>query len=140
MQLPFTLELHPSQRLTILLAAAHGLALAALMAVSLPLWIKLALTMLVLASIWLNLNGLSGPRSIVSLTLREDGILEFSRRDGSSGEARPHPHTTVTSLMTIMLLRQQGRIEALVLLPDALAAEDFRLLRLWLRWRSAGKE
>lgn len=139
MQLPFTLQLRPSPscQLAILLAVTHGVALAAVMLVSLPLWIKFALLASIFASVWRNLIRQRGPHSIVSLTLRGDGWLEFSRQDGSRGEARLHPHTTVTSLMTVLLLRQEGRIEALVLLPDAIESEDFRLLRLWLRWRTA---
>ena len=107
------------------------------MLVPIHFWIKLALLMLVLASAWGNLRRQHGPKSIVSLSLRGDGQLEFSRRDGTRGEARVHPHTTVTAQLVVLLLRQAGRSEVLVLMPDALASEDFRLLRLWLRWRTA---
>ncbi len=135
-QLPITLELSPSYRLSFLLAVAHGLGLAAVTLVFLPLGIKLALILLVLASACLNLLRLFGPHRFVSLTLRGDGILEFCRKDGSHGEASIHRHSAVTPLMTVLLLCTEGRSEALVLLPDAIAAEDFRLLRLWLRWRT----
>ena len=107
------------------------------MLVPIQLWIEVALLILILASAWRNLVRQRGPKSIVGLSLRGDGRLEFSRRDGTHGEAGIHPHTTVTAQFAVLLLCQAGRSEVLVLLPDALAREDFRLLRLWLRWRTA---
>ena len=140
MQLPFTLQLRPSSRLLTLSLAMHGVALAAVMLVALPLWLKLALLAAILASAWRIHRQLRGRHHIVSLVLRGDGLLEFSRQDGSHGEAGLHRHSTVASLMTILLLCREGRTESLVLLPDAIASEDFRLLRLWLRWCVASKE
>lgn len=142
MQLPFTLSLHPSRQLAALLAAAHGLAAAAVLSLSLPWWLMLVLLAAILASAWRGLARLTSSHRICRLTLRDDGQLEFLRVDGSGGEARVQPQTTVTAFLCVLLLRAQGRGEALVplvLLPDALDAEDFRLLRLWLRWR-AGRE
>ncbi len=134
MQLPLTLELQPSHRLALLLAVAHLCALAAAWLLFIPWWTKFALLAAILASGGYQLLRLNGRSRIRRVILKEGGRLEFSRVDGSSGEARIHPQTTVTPLLVVMLLRRQGRIEALVLLPDALGAEDFRLLRLWLRW------
>jgi len=137
MQLPLTLPLRRSRRLTIMLAVAHALAAATALSLSLPWGLKIVLLTAIIASAWLSLVRLTGPNRICRLTLRDDGRLEFARVDGSCGEARLHPQTTVTAFLCVLLLRAQARVEALVLLPDALAAEDFRLLRLWLRWRAA---
>lgn len=134
MQLPLTLELQPSYRLALLLAVAHLCAVAAAWLLSIPWWIKLALLAVILASAGHQLLRLTGQSRIRRLILKDEGYLEFLREDGTSGEARVHPQTTVTPLLVVLLLRQAGRIEALALLPDALDAEDFRLLRLWLRW------
>ncbi|TBR13799.1 MAG: hypothetical protein EPO43_09625 [Rugosibacter sp.] len=46
-----------------------------------------------------------------------------------------HPHTTVLPFLVILLYRQKNRLQSLVLLSDSLEAEDFRQLRLWLRWQ-----
>jgi hypothetical protein len=43
----------------------------------------------------------------------------------------------VLSFLVVLLYRQQGRLRSLTLPGDSLAAEDFRQLRLWLRWQSA---
>jgi toxin CptA len=134
MQLPLTVSLRPSRRLGVLLVFAHLCAVAAAWLITIPWSIKLALFAAILASAGYQLFRLTGQGRIRRLILKDDGHLEFSRVDGSGGEARIHPQTTVTSLLAVLLLRQEGRIEALVLLPDALNAEDFRLLRLWLRW------
>ncbi|MDP1636163.1 MAG: hypothetical protein Q8L69_15965, partial [Gallionellaceae bacterium] len=48
-----------------------------------------------------------------------------------------HPHTLVLSFLVVLLYREHGRLCSLTLLPDSSTAEDFRQLRLWLRWRSA---
>lgn len=135
MQLPLTLTLQPSLRLTLLLLAAHLGALTVLIAISIPDWIRLVLLLIVCCSAGLVWQRAHGRERIVSLMLRADGKLEYTRLNGESGEAQPHPHTTVTPQLTILLLRLGKRIEALVLLPDSLHAEEFRRLRLWLRWR-----
>lgn len=70
------------------------------------------------------------------MLLRTDGKLEYTRANGESGESLIHPHTTVTAQLTILLLRLGKRVEALVLLADSLNQEDFRRLRLWLRWQA----
>ncbi|HUY01834.1 MAG TPA: protein YgfX [Rhodocyclaceae bacterium] len=137
MQLPATLSLRRSRRLAALLAGAHALAAAVVLSLALPWWLKIVLLAAILVSTWRRLNRLRGPGRICRLTLRADGRLEFSRVDGSCGVASVHPQTTVTAFLCVLLLRIQARVEALVLLPDALDAEDFRLLRLWLRWRAA---
>jgi hypothetical protein len=47
-----------------------------------------------------------------------------------------HPHTVVLSFLVVLLYRSQGRLRSMTLLGDSLSGEDFRQLRLWLRWRS----
>ena len=139
MQLPVTLSLRRSRRLTVLLAAAHASAAAAALCLS-PHWrLMLFLLTAILISAGLSLRRLGSPDRICRLTLKDDGQLVFSRADGSTGEARLHPQTTVMAFLCVLLLRVRDRVEALVLLPDALDAEDFRQLRLWLRWRGAGE-
>jgi hypothetical protein len=40
------------------------------------------------------------------------------------------------SFLVVLLYRQQGRLHSMTLLGDSISEEDFRQLRLWLRWRS----
>ncbi len=128
------LALRPPYWLGWLLALVHLWAIATAGFMTIPWWFKLVLLVAIFTSAGHHLFRLTGRRRIRCLILKDDGHLEFSRVDGTGGEARISPQTTVTPLLVILLLCHSKRIEALVLLPDALSAEDFRLLRLWLRW------
>ena len=93
-----------------------------------------------LAAVLLLLTGASlarmrRPPAVASLALRGDGSSEIVGADGTASEAVVHPHTLVLSFLVVLLYRCQGRLRALTLLGDSLAEEDFRQLRLWLRWR-----
>jgi hypothetical protein len=80
--------------------------------------------------------GASAPSAAVaSWSLGGDGSIEIVGADGTASEAVVHPHTLVLSFLVVLLYRCQGRLRALTLLGDSLAEEDFRQLRLWLRWR-----
>lgn len=137
MQLPITVKLRSSRNLVLLLVAAHWGALLAVTLVELLVWTKLALLLLIVISVWNCRKFWYGARRINFLTLRDEGVLDYTRVNGETGQASIHPQSTVTPWLTVILLRQEGRLEALVLLPDALDKDDYRHLRLWLRWRSA---
>lgn len=137
MQLPVILSLRPSRRLALILLAAHAgtfVALADIAAGNLVLWVKLVLQAVIVLSLWLHLTKLYGRQRIVSLCLHGDGLLEYIRKSGESATVEIHPHTTASPLLTVLLLGRGKRLEALTLAPDALDCEDFRKLRLWLRW------
>ncbi|MFA7279686.1 MAG: protein YgfX [Sterolibacterium sp.] len=136
MQLPLALTLQGSRRLDLLLLAAHGFALAVLGAISAPDWMRWILLLLVCCSFGLTWQRTHGVKRIVRLLLRADGKLEYVRSNGETGETRVHPHSTVTPYLTVLLLRFDMRLEALVLLPDSLPEEAYRQLRLWLRWQA----
>ena len=70
------------------------------------------------------------------MILESDGGIEIVGADGTASEAVVHPHTLVLSFLVVLLYRQQGRLRSMTLLEDSLPDEDFRQLRLWLRWRS----
>ena len=145
MRLPLDLHLQPSRRLAALLIAAHGgvaASLAALVAVNprIPLWLIVVLLSAVAASLVWQLVRMFGARRIVRLALHKDGALDYRRQDGETASVRVDPQSMVAPWLTVLLLRRtQGRRLALTLLPDALDEEDFRRLRLWLRWLAAGE-
>lgn len=136
MPLPMTVKPRPSRKLALLLVAAHFGALLTVAVIELPDWIKPALLLLIAISLWHGRHCLGGSRRIVSLTLRDKGVAEYIRANNESGEAGISLQSTVTPLLTVVLLRQQRRLEALVLLPDSLSPDDYRRLRLWLRWQT----
>lgn len=134
MQLPVTLSLQPSRRLALLLLVAHGGMLTVIAFAGLDVWFKLVFLAAVFLSAATQIARLYGRRSIVRLTLHADGVLEYMRRDDESATALIHQQSTVTSVLVVLLLKRESYLEALVVAPDALPCDDFRKLRLWLRW------
>ncbi|GHU20250.1 hypothetical protein FACS189475_08830 [Betaproteobacteria bacterium] len=78
------------------------------------------------------------PPRIVSLRLHGNGDLECALSDGTLRPAILLPDTTVFSWLVVLRLRvedEKGTI-SLPLFPDHMSREEFRLLRLCLRWNS----
>ncbi|SMB26691.1 conserved protein of unknown function [Sterolibacterium denitrificans] len=124
-----------------LLCLAHGGVALALLLLVLErhdlLWLLAVLLPLIAASLAWQLLRLYGPRRVVCLTLQRDGVVELQYHDDAATfvQGRVESQTTVMPWLTVLLLRSSsGRRLSLTLLPDALDGEDFRRLRLWLRW------
>ena len=131
------LDLRPSLRLAGLLLAVHALALAAA-CVSLAGWPR------VLVGLGILLSG-SGclaevlqrsSRAAVSLELREDGGASWRDRSGAwhGGWLRSDHFVSAAFVVLGLDVPGHGR-KWLVLLGDSALPEDFRRLRVWLRWR-----
>ncbi|KAF0165008.1 MAG: hypothetical protein FD157_1689 [Rhodocyclaceae bacterium] len=129
---PLSVSIRPSRRLLLIQLTAHVVAAGAVLAATVPSWLAAVLLLLIGAS----LARLRAVSPVASLVLRGDGRLETVGADGTATEVVVHPHTFVLSFLVVLLYRQQGRLRSLTLLADSLAAEDYRQLRLWLRWRS----
>ncbi len=127
------LSLRPSRSLLLVELAAHLAAAGAVLAATLPSWQAILLLLLIGTSL-ARLRGIS---PVATLLLHGDGRLETADVDGAPCEAGVHPHTLVLPFLVVLLYRQEGRLRAMTVLADSLAAEDFRQLRLWLRWRSS---
>ena len=136
MQLPISVKLRPSRNLAVLLAATHAVALLVVSNLEFALWIKLALLLLTAISAWNCRKYWRSARRIVLLNLRDKGALTYLRINGEAGDASIHRQSTVTPWLTVILLQSTTGLESLVLLPDALNREDYRRLRIWLRWQS----
>lgn len=97
-----------------------------------------AALLLSLAAGWARWIRGRGGRAVAALLPRKDGSLAVALADGSLADVRVLRGSTVLPLMCILLLqgKAQRRTYAVVLLPDSLAAEELRALRVWLRWRA----
>ncbi|MDA8259733.1 MAG: hypothetical protein M0Z99_29525 [Betaproteobacteria bacterium] len=126
-------SIKPSRRLLLVQLLAHAIAAGAVLASAIAPWIAALLLLLVGAS----LARLRAAASVTGLLLHGDGRCETVGADGTASEAAIHPHTLVLAFLIVLLYRQDGRLRSLTLLGDSLPDEDFRQLRLWLRWRSA---
>lgn len=133
---PLSISLVPSHRLLLVQALAHLAAAAAVLASHIPSWTAALLLLLIGASLarWRR------PPAVSALVLRGDGRMETVGADGTASEAAVHSHTVVLPFLVVLLYRQQGRLRALTLFADSLSAEDFRQLRLWLRWRATAAQ
>ena len=126
-------SIRPSRRLLLIQSLAHVVAAGAVLAASLPSWLTAVFLLLIGASL-AHARRMSPPESLI---LRGDGQLQTVGANGTASAAVVQPHTLVLSFLVVLLYRQEGRLRSLTLLSDSLAAEEFRQLRLWLRWRSS---
>lgn len=120
-----------------MLAAAHGGVLAMLL-FTLPPWAGLALAALLLTGLfyyllrdaWLRL-----PASCIGLVLEGDGAV-LLMRDGVRLTCEILRDSLVTPYLTVLNVLPQGArfARSVVVLPDSLDAEQFRQLRVRLKW------
>jgi toxin CptA len=130
-------DLKPSLKLAGLLLVAHVLALGAA-------WVSLAGWPRVLVGLGILLSGAGclvevlhrSSRAAVSLELREDRRASWRDRNGRWHEGRLGSEHFVSTAFVVLRLDQTGRGRKwLVLMSDSARPEDFRRLRVWLRWR-----
>ena len=138
MQRQFNLQ--PSIYFTIALVASHGVALAVLAPLALPLWARILPALLVLISLLYHVwhdAWLLALSSNKTLLLDGDMILLVAR-NGDQVTARVLADSLVTPFITVLNLLPQGSYLArsVIILPDSLDAESFRQLRVRLRWGS----
>jgi toxin CptA len=142
MQPARVIVLRPSPTLALLIALVHGGGLACLPPVALAVWIKLALAAALGVSLVLSLRRMAllrAPNAIVELVLGSDGTLQFVQENGQGGNAAVLADSAVHALMTVVRLQPEGErwARSVVVLPDSTDGEQFRRLRIWLRWQAA---
>jgi toxin CptA len=134
---PIEIPLRASRRLVMILAVAHLLALAISWTVPLHWTMRAGLSAMVASSAVLTYRRLRNA-DIDAIRVNIKG--EFSVRS-SGGEwlaASVLGSSFVAPYLTLLHLELEDRPgrRYVLLLPDALAADDFRRLRVWLKWRS----
>jgi toxin CptA len=74
--------------------------------------------------------------SIVALELRAGREISCLTRSGAWLDCVPLGTSYVSAWLTVIVLRARGSwsTRRVILVPDNIAAEDFRRLRAWLRW------
>lgn len=77
-----------------------------------------------------------GRDSVRELTLRPDGSVAWRDGNGSWHVAHEVTGGVLAPWLMVIGLKEMGRrLRPLLVLPDALAGESLRELRVWLRWR-----
>ena len=82
------------------------------------------------------------PSSCVALTVNAKNELQITRRDGVQlADLSVTDDSVATPSLTVMVYHQKNATlmsrvfcARLIILPDALDAESYRQLRVWLRW------
>jgi len=128
------MRLRPSRIVRAALVTTGLLALAAIALADLPIYGRLFAALVVIA-LTLQASRTSLP---LALKLHPDGLLEW--RDAASPwqPASLLARSAVSPWLCLLACRAEGggRARNLAILPDSLDADDFRRLRVWLRWRA----
>ncbi len=74
--------------------------------------------------------------AVVALRLNGDGSLELRDAGQDWQPASLLPHSSVTPWLCVLAYRSQEKTRSLALYPDSLHPDDFRHLRVWLRWQA----
>jgi len=130
----------PSRRLGWLLLSAHAAAVVLSWVPPIAWWLSLGLSIAVLANLPFSLRYHASRRALGALTgieLRSDGSAAVENRHGRRSEVRVLGSSFISPFLTILNLAVAGAPlpRSLVVAPDALTADEFRRLRVWLRWR-----
>ncbi len=135
MQFPIAIALRRSRLLRVLTVVLHGLAAASLFVLPWPLSIRCLLLAILAVSLWRQIFRTS---RVVGLCLAASGELSCQLASGEQVFVRVQPDSVVFSQLLVLRVRdgESGRLETLALLPDSMPSEQFRVLRLWLRWRA----
>jgi toxin CptA len=84
---------------------------------------------------------LKSPAAVVSIEIAADDILSIRAGRGEWVECDVCGDTYVLWFLTVLNLRRavDGRRLSVAILPDAVDPEEFRQLRVWLRWKEKGE-
>lgn len=134
MQFPVFIELRRSVLLSLLLVLLHGTAVVCVQAVPVGALLRAFLSMLVAISAWASLR----PNAIEGLRLCAHDRMECVFSGGRCEVSSVLPETTVFVGLIVLRIRvgEDRKKRTVSLLPDQMSAEQFRMLRLWLRWHS----
>jgi toxin CptA len=134
------IRLTPSRLLAAMLILAHTAAIALVLMVELPQWLKVVAMVLLIAQCAVAVRRqafLTGADAATAIEITSDHRINVETRAAGWCEYEVLGSTYVTPYLTVLNLRQSGTRSArhVLLLPDSLNADDFRKLRVWLRWK-----
>lgn len=136
-EFPVTIELRASRRLALLLAFVHIVSVASILSLPLDWFLRAP----VLACILLSavFRTVKQRRPLRALLLSKKSLAFVPENGGEQQFLEVLPDSVVFRSLIVLRLRNQGqdagKAFSLVLLPDQMPPERFRLLRIWLRWQ-----
>ena len=136
MQFPITIGLHRSPFLDRLLIALAFLASCAILAFPRSLALQAALLLAVVVMFVWSWRRLAPTLAAIRLE-RGGGILACRTADAEFGEANLLSRATVHPWLTVFRLAlADAQQHTIVVVGDSMGGEDFRRLRVFLRWRA----
>ena len=137
------LKLQRSRILAAILVIAHGASIAGIAFAGIPLWGVPVVAVILIAHLAFCIRRdvlLMTPSAVVGIEVGPDNLVNVETRSGGWREYEVLGSTYVMPYLTVMQLQRTagGAVKRVVLLPDSLPAEDFRRLRVRLRWQEKG--
>lgn len=136
-----TIQLRPSKQLAIILIAAHSCAAVLLFwTLSVSFSIQLIGLLFLIVSLYFYLKHdalLSFAHSAVSLSFSDKVDCTLETVSGQTVECSVLGSTFVSPYLTVLILqsKQWWSMRSVVILPDVIDNEEFRRLRVILRWK-----
>lgn len=136
---PLSLSPRPSYHLATIFALAHALAGAVVASVDFPLPVTIGSWFIIAANcgfVVYRFALLKSARSIVGFELREGNEVTFVERGGRAYKGRVLGSSFVAPYLTVLNLEAgNGQVvRHALILPDSLGPDEFRQLRIRLRW------
>lgn len=129
---PLVLSISPSQRLRAVVLAAHALVAAVVFMADVDWAYRLTL----LAAAAVGLFHFLRLRGEINLRCDPDGSLAVFRDDEWQPVSLQMDSTVLSWAVVLRYCRQEGgRMETCMALADGLDPDEFRRLRVWLKWR-----
>ncbi|WP_090721576.1 protein YgfX [Nitrosomonas sp. Nm166] len=130
----------PSHLLAILLNLTHFAAVGLLWPLTLPLDIKMVIVAMLLMSLIYYLRQdalLTSNTAVVAFALSDEMQCTLTTRAGKQIICKVQGDTFVAPYLTVLNLKPAGKflMRSVVILPDSIDAQEFRQLRVWLRWK-----
>jgi len=115
------------------LGLAHSLAFIAAIMNPLSWWVKVLLAAVIFTSLCFNFRHFVSQPAVRLILRRPDGEWLLTLKDGSSLHGKLQGSTLVTVWFTLLHLRTDAGLQAVLLCRDSLDHESYRLLRVLLR-------
>ncbi len=130
----------PSFQLVALLSLVHIAAAGLLWPLALPLGIKAIVAIALVISLVYYLRQdalLIADNAVIVFALSDEMQCIVTIRSGESMICNILGNTFVAPYLTVLNLKPVGELftRSVVILPDGIDAEEFRQLRIWLRWK-----
>jgi len=134
------IALRSSRTLAAILAMAHCAAIVLILLIGIPKWLQAGAIAILVGSlvfyVW-RVALLRSSNAVVAVEIASDDAFSVQTRHGDWLGCEVLGSTYVAPFLTVLNLREleNNTVRHVVILPDSVDAEDFRRLRVWLRWK-----